>query len=104
MAVGTAGITGIAVEKVLSAPVLREEEGQAWGTPESIEALKEVLKQAGIKAGAAIACVSRNDIELRAITLPLVDQNELPDMVRFAAPRYFASVNDNWPLDFITMP
>jgi len=104
MAVGTAGITGIAVEKVLSAPVLREEEGQAWGTPESIDALKDLLKQAGIKAGAAIACVSRNDIELRAITLPLVDQNELPDMVRFAAPRYFASVNDNWPMDFITMP
>ena len=104
LAVGSAGITGIAVEKVLSAPVMREEEGQAWGTPESIEALKELLKQAGIKSGAAIACVSRNDIELRAITLPLVDQNELPDMVRFAAPRYFASVNDNWPLDFITMP
>lgn len=104
LAVGSAGITGIAVEKVLSAPVMREEEGQAWGTPESIEALKELLRQAGIKSGAAIACVSRNDIELRAITLPLVDQNELPDMVRFAAPRYFASVNDNWPLDFITMP
>ncbi|MFM7926407.1 MAG: hypothetical protein ACKO9Q_01740, partial [Pirellula sp.] len=25
-------------------------------------------------------------------------------MVRFAAPRYFANVNDSWPLDFITMP
>jgi hypothetical protein len=104
MAVGSAGLTGISVERVLSAPILNEHHGHAWGTPESVEALKELLKEANIKTGNVIACVSRNDIELRAITLPMVDSNELPDMVRFAAPRYFASVNDNWPLDFITMP
>lgn len=104
LAVGSTGLTGVSVEKVLSGPLVLEEGQQAWGTPQAIAGIKELLSQANIKAGNVIACVSRNDIELRAITLPMVDTNELPDMVRFAAPRYFASVNDSWPLDFITMP
>lgn len=104
LAVGSTGLTGVSIEKVLSGPLSIEEVTQPWGTPQAVAALKELLQQAGIKTGSVIACVSRNDIELRAITLPMVDTNELPDMVRFAAPRYFASVNDSWPLDFITMP
>ncbi|MCE2812486.1 MAG: hypothetical protein LW850_19025 [Planctomycetaceae bacterium] len=104
LAVGSTGLTGVSIEKVLSGPLSLEEGVQPWGTPEATSTLKDLLQQAGIKNGSVIACVSRNDIELRAITLPMVDTNELPDMVRFAAPRYFASVNDSWPLDFITMP
>jgi Tfp pilus assembly PilM family ATPase len=104
LAVGSTGLTGVSIEKVLSGPLSIEEGTQPWGTPQATAALKDLLQQAGIKTGSVIACVSRNDIELRAITLPMVDTNELPDMVRFAAPRYFASVNDSWPLDFITMP
>lgn len=105
LAVGSTGLTGVSIEKVLSGPlVLGEEETQPWGTSQALASLRDLLGQAGIKTGNVIACVSRNDIELRAITLPMVDNNELPDMVRFAAPRYFASVNDSWPLDFITMP
>ena len=104
VAVGSTGLTGVSIEKVLSTPIELEEGTQPWGSPQAAAALKELLQQANIKGGHAIACVSRNDIELRAITLPMVDTNELPDMVRFAAPRYFASVNESWPLDFITMP
>jgi Tfp pilus assembly PilM family ATPase len=104
LAIGSTGLTGVAIEKVLSGPLMLEPNTQPWGTPEATATLKDLMQQAGVKAGNVIACVSRNDIELRAITLPMVDTNELPDMVRFAAPRYFASVNDSWPLDFITMP
>lgn len=104
LAVGSTGLTGVSIEKVLSGPLVLEEGTQPWGTPQAAAALKELLGQAGIKSGNVIACISRNDIELRAITLPMVDTNELPDMVRFAAPRYFANVNDSWPMDFITMP
>jgi Tfp pilus assembly PilM family ATPase len=104
LAVGSSGLTGVNVEHVMSAPILLPEGTEPYGSPQAIEALRELLGLAGIKSGNAIVCVSRNDIELRAITLPLVDSNELPDMVRFAAPRYFANVNDSWPLDFITMP
>ncbi|MFM8573579.1 MAG: type IV pilus biogenesis protein PilM [Pirellula sp.] len=104
MAIGSTGLTGVSIEKVLSGPLQLEDGAQPWGTPQTAAAIKDLLQQAGLKAGNVIACVSRNDIELRAITLPMVDTNELPDMVRFAAPRYFANVNDSWPLDFITMP
>jgi Tfp pilus assembly PilM family ATPase len=104
VAVGTFGLTGVSIEKVLSGPIELAEGEEPWGTPAAINALRTLLHEAGIKSGEAIACVSRNDIELRAITLPDVDANELPDMVRFAAPRYFANFADNWPLDFITMP
>lgn len=104
VAVGTSGLTGVTVERVLSSPISVEENSEPWGSAVASEALKELLNQSGIKSGDAIACISRNDIELRAITLPLVDANELPDMVRFAAPRYFANVSEAWPLDFITMP
>jgi len=104
LAVGTIGLTGVSIEKVMSAPIELDQATQPWGSPKAASALKELLQQGGIKGGNVIACVSRNDIELRAITLPLVDDNELPDMVRFAAPRYFANVNESWPLDFITMP
>jgi hypothetical protein len=104
LAVGSSGLTGVTVERVMSAPILLPEGSEPYGSPEALAALKQLLSEAGIKSGNAIVCVSRNDIELRAITLPMVDSNELPDMVRFAAPRYFANVSDAWPLDFITMP
>lgn len=104
LAVGSSGLTGVTVERVMSAPILLPEGSEPYGSPEALAALKQLLSEAGIKSGNAIVCVSRNDIELRAITLPMVDSNELPDMVRFAAPRYFANVSDTWPLDFITMP
>ncbi|MBM3966090.1 MAG: hypothetical protein FJ308_13655 [Planctomycetes bacterium] len=104
VAVGTSGLTGVSVERVLSSHISMEENSEPWGSSVASEALKELLAQSGIKSGDAIACISRNDIELRAITLPLVDANELPEMVRFAAPRYFANVSESWPLDFITMP
>lgn len=104
VAIGSSGLTGVSIERVLS-DVLQIGEGDVpWGSPAAIAALRSLLQQSGLKSGEAIACVSRTDIELRAITLPDVDVNELPDMVRFATPRYFANVTDAWPLDFITMP
>jgi hypothetical protein len=104
LAIGSSGLTGVSIERVLSDSLSLEEGSEPWGSPTALTTLKSLLQQAGIKSGEAIACVSRNDIELRAITLPDVDANELPDMVRFATPRYFANVTDSWPLDFITMP
>lgn len=104
LAIGSSGLTGVSIERVLSDSLSLEEGADPWGSPTALTTLKSLLQQGGIKSGEAIACVSRNDIELRAITLPDVDANELPDMVRFATPRYFANVTDSWPLDFITVP
>ncbi|MFO0011526.1 MAG: type IV pilus biogenesis protein PilM [Planctomycetota bacterium] len=104
LAIGSSGLTGISIERVLSVPLQLGEGEEPWGSEATVASLKSLMQESGFKSGDAIACVSRNDIELRAITLPDVDANELPDMVRFATPRYFANVTDSWPLDFITMP
>lgn len=104
LAIGSSGLTGVSIERVHSAPVNLGEGEEPWGTESATATLKTLMQEAGFKSGEAIACVSRNDIELRAITLPDVDANELPDMVRFATPRYFANVTESWPIDFITMP
>ena len=82
LAIGSSGLTGVSIERVLSDSLSLEEGSDPWGSPTALTTLKSLLQQAGIKSGEAIACVSRNDIELRAITLPDVDTNELPDMVR----------------------
>jgi len=73
-------------------------------SPKTLDAIQLLLKKVCVKSGEAIVCVGRGSIELRALTLPTVDRNELPDMVRFAAQRHFANVGDNWPIDYVTMP
>lgn len=104
IAVGTKGLTGVSLEHVVCSPLELGENEELFGSPKTLEAIQSLLKKVGVKSGDAIVCVGRSSIELRALTLPTVDHNELPDMVRFAAQRHFANVGDTWPIDFVTMP
>jgi len=104
IAVGSKGLTGVSVEHLVSCPLELSENEDLIGSPKTLAAIQALLKKVGVKAGDAIVCVGRGSIELRALTLPTVDRNELPEMVRFAAQRHFANVGDNWPIDFVTMP
>ena len=104
IAVGTKGLTGVSLEHVVSSPLELGENEELFGSPKTLEAIQTLLKKVGVKSGDAIVCVGRSSIELRALTLPTVDRNELPEMVRFAAQRHFANVGDTWPIDFVTMP
>ena len=104
IAVGTKGLTGVSLAHVVSTPLELSENEELFGSPKTLEAIQSLLKKVGVKSGDAIVCVGRSSIELRALTLPTVDRNELPDMVRFAAQRHFANVGDTWPIDFVTMP
>ena len=104
IAVGTKGLTGVALEHVVCCPLVLDEHEELISSPKTLDAIQSLLKKVGVKSGEAIVCVGRGSIELRALTLPTVDRNELPDMVRFAAQRHFANVGDNWPIDFVTMP
>ncbi|HZZ71412.1 MAG TPA: hypothetical protein VFE24_04110 [Pirellulales bacterium] len=47
-----------------------------------------------------LVAVGRSSIELRHLQLPPAPDDELPDMVRFAALREFNTLGDDWPLDF----
>ena len=104
IAVGTKGLTGVSLEHVVCCPLVLDENEELFSSPKTLEAIQSLLKKVGVKSGEAIVCVGRGSIELRALTLPTVDRNELPDMVRFAAQRHFANVGDNWPIDYVTMP
>ena len=67
------------------------------------ESLKEELTKHGLARADAIVVVSRANAEMRELTVPPAPSNELPDMVRFLARSEFASLNENWSLDFVPM-
>lgn len=51
----------------------------------------------------ALVAVGRTSIELKLFNLPPSPDDELPDMVRFQAPREFTSWGEGWPLDYISL-
>ncbi len=67
------------------------------------ESLKTRLSKHGLIRSDTIVVVSRANAEMRELTVPPAPNNELPDMVRFIARSEFASLNENWSLDFVPM-
>ena len=67
------------------------------------ESLKDELNKHGLTRADAIVVVSRANAEMREMIVPPAPNNELPDMVRFLARSEFASLNENWSLDFVPM-
>jgi Tfp pilus assembly PilM family ATPase len=72
---------------------------------EAGESLKEKLSAiaSGKGKSEAIAIVSRSMAEIRELTVPPAPDNELPEMIRFQARHEFASLNDQWKLDYATL-
>ncbi|HMO15461.1 MAG TPA: hypothetical protein PKD64_10940 [Pirellulaceae bacterium] len=63
--------------------------------------LSSKLKQLGVTRGEATVVLPRSQVEMRHLTVPPVPVNELPDLVRFQAQSQFASLTDDWALDFV---
>ena len=51
----------------------------------------------------ALVAVGRSVVELRRLSLPPVPDDELAEVVRFQATREFNVLEDDWPLDFLTI-
>lgn len=68
-----------------------------------VKKLKEALQRGGLGRGDCDVVLSRRAIELRELTLPPAPDDELPELVRFTSRNEFASVNDNWVLDFVPL-
>lgn len=66
---------------------------------------KDLTEALGNKVGRCDALVSfgRGMSELRVISVPIVPDNELPDIVRFQALRQFANCAENAPVDFLKL-
>lgn len=67
------------------------------------EKLKAVLNQLGANKGDATFIVARSDVEMGQFQLPLVPDDELPDMVRFQARNQFTSITEDSVVDFIVL-
>lgn len=66
---------------------------------------KDLTEALGSKVGRCEALVSfgRGMSELRVINVPVVPDNELPDIVRFQAMRQFANCAEDAPVDFLKL-
>ena len=67
---------------------------------EAGESLKSQLAAHGLTRSDTVVVVSRASVEMREITIPPAPNNELPEMVRLIARSEFATLNENWSLDF----
>ena len=66
-------------------------------------ALTEEITKAGLAKSDTVVVITRSDVELRLLDVPPAPENELPAMVKFVAKNEFASLNDNWLLDFVRL-
>lgn len=67
------------------------------------EMLKRQLNAMGGAKADVVAIVSRSWAEIRELTVPPAPDDELPEMIRFQARNEFASLNDQWKLDYVPL-
>ena len=67
------------------------------------QALKARLAKLEINKSEGIAIVSRSVTEIRELLVPPAPEDELPDMIRFQARSEFASLDDDWALDYVSL-
>lgn len=74
------------------------------GSDEEVaEQLKVQLASHRLSRADAMVVVSRGNAEVRLVDVPPAPSSELPDIVRFVARNEFASLNDNWMLDYVRL-
>ncbi len=74
------------------------------GTVSAAQALRTAIQEMGLAKGEAIVIASRELVEIRTLTVPNVEPDELPEIVRFQSQRQMANVGETWPLDYILLP
>lgn len=70
------------------------------------------IKQAVVQAASVLNAgksevtfvVARSMIEVRTVSVPRMDADELPDVIRFQAQRQLANMSDSWHLDYVMLP
>ncbi len=100
VAVGARRGSLVAFEQVRLLPLGETEQG----TVSAGQALRKAIQEMGLGKADAIVIASREVVEIRTLSIPNVDQDELPDIIRFQAQRQMANVGETWPLDYILLP
>lgn len=74
-------------------------EGQA-----ATAVLTDAVNELNLAKTTATVVLSRGKAEVRTISVPRIDSDELPDVIRFQAQRQLANMTDSWSLDFVLLP
>ncbi len=100
MARGSVRGAKMQVDQVSYQPIGENSEGRSV-TAE--EALHSAVADLGAK-GEVTVVLSREVVEVRTLSIPRIDADELPDVIRFQAQRQLTSMTDNWSLDYVMLP
>ena len=100
------GARSVVIERAFSIDLGGRADG---ATAAEIEAnvgnrLSGALEQYRVGRAETLVAVGRTNIELRLLSVPPAPEDELPEIVRLQAVRQFATLGDDWPLDFIPLP
>lgn len=67
-------------------------------------AVANAVGDLGLGKSPVTVVASRELVEVRTLSVPKMDADELPDVIRFQAQRQLANMGDNWALDFVMLP
>lgn len=67
-------------------------------------AMKQLADDMGLGKSNVTLIAPRSCVEVRTISVPRIDADELPDVIRFQAQRQLANMGDSWTLDFVLLP
>ncbi len=95
----------VSVDTLLSSKLNLE---GSTSSPEEVDAavaaaLTKLVQLGGLSRSDVVIASGRANVELRALSLPPATDDEIPEMVRFAAQRSFAQIGDSWPLDYVKL-
>lgn len=102
VAVAAVAKESVSLEKLLTiARPTDSPEDERFSWPEY---LAKKLAEHKLTKMETVLAVSRSQAELKTLSVPPVPEEELPEIVRFQAMREFHSLNDEWLLDFYSLP
>ena len=103
VAVGRTRGKDVVVEQAFSLDLLPRDPGQTFADVNIGAQVAAALADRGISRPETLVAVGRASIELRLLQIPPAPPEELPDLVRFQAMRQFATLGDDWSLDFVEL-
>jgi hypothetical protein len=65
--------------------------------------VRTLIDQHHFSKADCVLAVGRSAVELKYMSLPPVPDDELPELVRFQAVKEFATIGDDWPIDYLPL-
>jgi len=83
---------------------------ERFSVPEGVAAeaemqdrVRKLLDRHHFAKADCLLAVGRSAIELKYMSLPPVPDDELPELVRFQAVKEFATIGEDWPIDYLPL-